>query len=95
MKSLPKNKNVILGVITGKFPEMEDMEEMKKRVYEAADFVAEGNNESREEALQRLGVSPQCGFASHSAGNAVNKHDMINKLALVRKLADSIWPGEP
>ena len=95
LKSLPKNKNVILGVITSKFPEMEDLEEMKKRVYEAADFVAEGNHESREEALQRLGVSPQCGFASHSAGNSVKKHDMVNKLMLVRELADSIWPGEP
>ena len=95
LRSLPKNKNVILGVITSKFPELEDLQEMKKRVYNAADFVAEGNNESREEALQRLGVSPQCGFASHSAGNAVSKKDMINKLTLVRELADSIWPGEP
>ena len=95
LKSLPKNKNVILGVITSKFPELEDLQEMKKRVYDAADFVAEGNNQSREEALQRLGVSPQCGFASHSAGNAVTKKDMVNKLSLVRELADSIWPGEP
>lgn len=95
LKSLPKNKNVILGVITSKFPEMEDLEAMKKRVYEAADYVAEGNNESQKEALQRLGVSPQCGFASHSSGNAVKHGDMVNKLKLVRKLADSIWPGEP
>ena len=95
LKSLPKDKSVILGVITSKFPELEDLQEMKKRVYNAADFVAEGNNESREEALRRLGVSPQCGFASHSAGNAVSKKDMINKLTLVRELADSIWPGEP
>ena len=95
LKSLPKNKNVILGVITSKFPEMEDMEEMKKRVYQAADFVAEGTGESRQEALKRFGVSPQCGFASHSSGNAVKRGDMINKLTLVRNLADSIWPGEP
>ncbi|KAK4693780.1 5-methyltetrahydropteroyltriglutamate--homocysteine methyltransferase, partial [Lecanoromycetidae sp. Uapishka_2] len=95
LKSLPKNKNVILGVITSKFSEMEDLEAMKKRVYEAADYVANGNNESRHEALQRLGVSPQCGFASHSSGNAVKHDDMVNKLTLVRKLADSIWPGEP
>ena len=86
---------MILGVITSKFPELEDLQEMKKRVYDAADFIAEGNNQSREEALQRLGVSPQCGFASHSAGNAVTKKDMVNKLSLVRELADSIWPGEP
>ena len=95
LKSLPKDKNVILGVITSKFPEMEDIEEMKKRVYQAADFAAEGANESRKDALKRLGVSPQCGFASHSSGNAVKREDMINKLMLVRKLADSIWPGEP
>ena len=95
LKSLPKNKNVILGVITSKFPELENLDDMKKRVFEAAKFVAEGNNETEKEALQRLGVSPQCGFASHSSGNAVKHEDMVNKLELVRKLADSIWPGEP
>ncbi|MCJ1321884.1 hypothetical protein MMC15_007229 [Xylographa vitiligo] len=95
LKHLPKNKNVILGVITSKFPKMENLEEMKKRVYSAADYVAEGNNETQKEALQRLGVSPQCGFASHSSGNAVARDDMIAKLKLVRELADNIWPGEP
>ena len=95
LKHLPKHKNVILGVITSKFPEMEDLEEMKKRVYKAADHVAEGNGETQKDALQRLGVSPQCGFASHSSGNAVVRQDMVNKLKLVRDLADAIWPGEP
>ena len=94
LKSLPKNKNVILGVVTSKFPELEDLQEMRNRVFQAADFVAQGNGESREEALQRLGVSPQCGFASHADGNAVQRGDMIEKLKLVRRLADSIWPGE-
>ena len=95
LKDLPTHKNVILGVITSKFPEMEDLEEMKKKVYAAADFVAEGNHQTREEALQRLGISPQCGFASHSSGNSVVRDDMIAKLKLVRQLADAIWPGEP
>ena len=95
LKSLPRNKNVILGVITSKFPELENMDEMKKRVYQAADYAAEGANENREDALKRLGVSPQCGFASHSSGNAVTREDMLNKLRLVRNLADEIWPGEP
>ena len=63
---------------------------MKKRVFSAADYVAQGNGETKEEALQRLGVSPQCGFASHSTGNNVTRQDMIDKLALVRKLADNI-----
>ena len=95
LRSLPTHKNVILGLITSKFPELENLHDMQKRVYQAADLVAEGSGQSREQALQRLGVSPQCGFASHSAGNAVNTQDMINKLKLVRQLADSVWPGEP
>jgi len=95
LKFLPKNKNVILGLITSKFPELENIDDMKKRVFRAAALVAEGTGETREEALNRLGVSPQCGFASHSDGNNVGKSDMVQKLQLVRKLADDIWPGEP
>lgn len=92
---LPGNKNVILGVITSKFPELEDKEKMKARVFEAADIVAKGAGQTREEALKRLGVSPQCGFASHEEGNAIVWQDMENKLKLVRELANEIWPGEP
>jgi methionine synthase II (cobalamin-independent) len=95
LKFLPKNKNVILGLITSKFPELENMEEMKKKVYQAAATISEGTGETKEEALNRLGVSPQCGFASHSDGNNMEKKDMVMKLQLVRKLADEIWPGQP
>ncbi|KAK5689457.1 hypothetical protein LTR17_026253 [Elasticomyces elasticus] len=84
LKELPKNKNVILGVITSKFPKLEDKEEMKERIYKAAEFVAAGSGESKEEALQRLGVSPQCGFASHEDGNLLEYEDMVQKLKLVR-----------
>ncbi|KAJ9661683.1 hypothetical protein H2198_001859 [Neophaeococcomyces mojaviensis] len=92
---LPKNKNVILGVITSKFPELEDKQQMKDRVMQAADMVAKGAGQTRDDALKRLGVSPQCGFASHEEGNAIVWKDMENKLRLVRELADEIWPGEP
>jgi methionine synthase II (cobalamin-independent) len=95
LQYLPKNKNVILGVITSKFPKMEDEAEMEGRVREAVKWMVKGSGESEEEALNRCGVSPQCGFASHSSGNAVKKEDMINKLKLVRRLAEKIWPGEP
>lgn len=95
LKELPKNKNVILGVITSKFPELEDKEAMKKRIYQAAETVASGSGESKEEAIKRLGVSPQCGFASHEDGNLLGYEDMIKKLKLVRSIADDIWPGEP
>ena len=68
---------------------------MKKRVYQAADLVSSGTGESKEEALKRLGVSPQCGFASHEDGNLLAYDDMVKKLKLVRSIADDIWPGEP
>lgn len=95
LKELPAHKNVILGVITSKFPELEDLEETRGKVFQAADIIAKGAGQTREEALKRIGVSPQCGFASHHLGNAVTREDMIAKLKLVRDLADSIWPGEP
>ena len=95
LKFLPKNKNVVLGVITSKFPELEDKKDMIERVYKAADYVAEGSKQTREEALSRLSVSPQCGFASHAEGNALGREDMKKKLQLVRSIADEIWPRQP
>jgi methionine synthase II (cobalamin-independent) len=86
---------VVLGVITSKFPKLEDKEDMKARIYQAAEIVASGSGESKEEALARLGVSPQCGFASHEDGNLLGYEDMAKKLQLVRSIADDIWPGEP
>lgn len=95
LEQLPPHKNVIVGVITSKFPELEDPEKMRERVFQAADFVARGAGQTREQALQRMGVSPQCGFASHHLGNSVTREDMMAKLKLVRQIADSIWPGQP
>ncbi|KAH7350521.1 hypothetical protein BKA65DRAFT_498485 [Rhexocercosporidium sp. MPI-PUGE-AT-0058] len=92
---LPAHKNVILGVITSKFPKLEDKEEMKQRLFAAADAIAKGAGQTREQALERMGVSPQCGFASHEEGNLLEWDDMKNKLALVRAIADDVWPGQP
>lgn len=94
LKALPAGKNVILGIVTSKFPTLENHKECVDRVYKAADFVAEGRGESRNEALKSMGVSPQCGFASHSDGNLLSWEDMKKKLLLVRGVADEIWPGQ-
>lgn len=99
LRLLPPHKNVILGVITSKFPELEDEEKMLNRVKEAAAVIAEGMGERGEagvrKALQRMGVSPQCGFASHEEGNLLGWDDMVEKLKLVRRVAGRIWPDEP
>lgn len=91
---LPKHKNAVLGVVTSKFPELENKDEMIARVNQAADFVAKGTGQSHEEALQQLCVSPQCGFASHAEGNSLGYDDMVKKLKLVRSIADAVWPGQ-
>jgi methionine synthase II (cobalamin-independent) len=94
LRHLPKNKNVVVGVISTKLRELEDKEAMKQRIYKAADFVAEGSGQSREEALKRICVSPQCGFSTHESGYPLSIDDEKNKLSLVRQIADDVW-GEP
>ncbi|WRT65251.1 uncharacterized protein IL334_002194 [Kwoniella shivajii] len=95
LAQLPVHKSVILGVITSKFPELEDKSAMKERIFAAADVMAKGSGQTRQEALERIGISPQCGFASHEEGNSITWEDMENKLRLVREIADDIWPGQP
>lgn len=94
LKFLPKDKNVVLGVISTKVRELEDKEVVKKRVYQAADVIAEGGGEGREEALKRVCVSPQCGFSTHESGYPLSLEEEKAKLGLVRQIADEIW-GEP
>ncbi|KAJ0123735.1 hypothetical protein J7T55_012204 [Diaporthe amygdali] len=95
LRHLPRDKNVILGVVSSKFPALEDPNELKARVLQAAQYVAEGTGQTPQQALQQLGVSPQCGFASHVLGNAITAEDMLAKLRLVRQVADALWPGQP
>ncbi|KAI1405080.1 UROD/MetE-like protein [Hypoxylon fuscum] len=94
LRYLPKDKNVVIGVISTKVPQLEDKETTKERLYRAADFVAEGSGQTRDEALNRICVSPQCGFSTHESGYPLSLDDEKKKLSLVRQIADEIW-GEP
>lgn len=94
LQFLPKNKNVVVGVISTKLPQLEDKEDVKKRVLSAAEWVAKGSGESVEEALKRVCVSPQCGFSTHETGYPLDVEQEKAKLSLIRSLADEIW-GEP
>lgn len=94
LRYLPKNKYVVVGVISTKLPQLENKETTKERIYRAADFVAEGRGQTREEALKSICISPQCGFSTHETGYPLTVDDEKKKLSLVRQIADEIW-GEP
>ncbi|EXJ64502.1 hypothetical protein A1O7_00838 [Cladophialophora yegresii CBS 114405] len=94
LKYLPKNKNVVIGAISTKLRQLEDKEQVKQRIYKAAEFVAEGSQQTKEEALKRIELSPQCGFSTHESGYPLSAEDQSNKLRLIRQIADEIW-GEP
>ena len=98
LKHLPIDKAVVLGVVTTKAAEMEELDDLKARVYQAAEVIARGQGEGRtkEDALRdNLAVSPQCGFASmhEEGGVGMTMERMFEKLNLVRRLSEEIWPG--
>ena len=78
---MPEDKLVVLGLITTKRPHLEPMDELVSRIREASRFVP----------LERLAVSPQCGFASSVIGNAITPADQERKLRLVVETAQRVW----
>lgn len=93
LRLLPPNKVVVLGMISSKFPQLEDKQHIIARVHAAAEEIANGEiKRSKEEALNQICISPQCGFASHSEGNLIDDEAMRRKLSLVSEIAREIWP---
>jgi len=83
LRFVPKNKAVVLGLVSTKTPVLEDLDGLKRRVEEAARAVD----------FERLAIGPQCGFASTVAGNPLSETDQRAKLALVVRAAAEIWPS--
>jgi 5-methyltetrahydropteroyltriglutamate--homocysteine methyltransferase len=81
LRFLPKGVGVVLGLVTSKSPQLENPDDLKRRVDEATKFID----------LDRLAISPQCGFASTVAGNPVTEADERAKLKLCVDVANSIW----
>ncbi len=75
------DKKVVLGLITSKTPELEDKQAVIARIHEAAKFIP----------LERLCLSPQCGFASCEIGNKLTEQEQWAKLALVKEIAEEVW----
>jgi 5-methyltetrahydropteroyltriglutamate--homocysteine methyltransferase len=80
---MPAGRKVVLGLITTKRGELEDRDDLKRRIDEAARIVP----------LDDLGLSPQCGFASVVEGNKVTVEDEAQKLSLVVEVAQEVWGG--
>jgi 5-methyltetrahydropteroyltriglutamate--homocysteine methyltransferase len=78
---LPREKKLILGLVTTKSGELEKPDDLKRRIDEASKLVP----------LDQLGISPQCGFSSTVLGNKLTIDDQIAKLRLVVQVAKDVW----
>ena len=81
LRFVPKHKHIVLGLVSTKTPKMERPKNLRKRADEAARLVD----------LDRLAISPQCGFASVDTGNPITPDVEAQKLRLVVELAEEIW----
>jgi 5-methyltetrahydropteroyltriglutamate--homocysteine methyltransferase len=81
LRFVPRDKSVVLGLITTKQPQLEPLDTLRRRIDEAARYVP----------LENLAISPQCGFASVAEGNLISSDDQWRKLELVVETARKVW----
>ena len=81
LAKVPEDKKVVLGLVTTKRPELEDKAVLHARIKEASKYVP----------LERLYLSPQCGFASCEIGNKLTEEEQWAKLRLVKEVAEEAW----
>ena len=83
LRFVPKGRRVVLGLVSTKAPMLESKDDVRRRIDEASKYVA----------IEDLCLSPQCGFASTEAGNALSLDEEKRKLAFIVEVADEIWGG--
>jgi 5-methyltetrahydropteroyltriglutamate--homocysteine methyltransferase len=81
LRFVPKTKGVVLGLVSTKTPALEAIGDLKRHTSEATRFID----------LDRLGIGPQCGFASTAAGNPLTVDDERAKLRLLVEAARALW----
>jgi 5-methyltetrahydropteroyltriglutamate--homocysteine methyltransferase len=81
LRFMPKDRIVVLGLVSSKSAEIESADVLCRRIDEAARYVP----------LERLCLSPQCGFASNAPGNPLTEADQHRKLQLVVETAHRVW----
>ena len=85
LREVPDNKKIILGLVSTKTNILENADMLKRRIEEAANFVD----------IKRLGLSPQCGFASLDKGNAISFKNQSEKIRCVVDVAREVWGYQP
>jgi 5-methyltetrahydropteroyltriglutamate--homocysteine methyltransferase len=81
LRHVPGDRTVVLGLVTTKKPALEQKDEIRRRIDEASRFIP----------LDRLALSPQCGFASTEEGNLIGCAEQEAKLRLVAEVASEVW----
>jgi 5-methyltetrahydropteroyltriglutamate--homocysteine methyltransferase len=81
LRFVPKNKIVVLGLVSTKVAELEDPKALKRKIDEAARYLP----------LEQLALSPQCGFSSSIVGNLLTEDDQWRKFDLIRSIAVDVW----
>jgi 5-methyltetrahydropteroyltriglutamate--homocysteine methyltransferase len=81
LRFVPKDKMVVLGLVTSKSGKLESKDELKRRIDAATRFIA----------LDQLCLSPQCGFASSEEGNILAEDEQWAKLAMIVEVAGEVW----
>lgn len=81
LRFVPKGKTAVLGLVSTKVAELEDIDFLKRRIDEAARYLP----------LEQLAISPQCGFGSDVSGNLLGEDDQQRKLELVARVAREVW----
>jgi len=81
LRFVPPAKSVVLGLVSSKVPELETQDVLRRRIDEASRYVP----------LERLALSPQCGFASTEEGNLLTEDEQWRKLQLVVDTARTVW----
>jgi len=81
LRFVPAEKSIVLGLVSTKTPVLEEKDQLKRRIEEA----------SRHVAVERLAISPQCGFASSEKGNPITPDAQEAKLRLVVETAHEVW----
>jgi 5-methyltetrahydropteroyltriglutamate--homocysteine methyltransferase len=81
LRFVPAGKAVVLGLVSSKLAALESRDQLVRRIDEASRFVP----------LERLALSPQCGFASAMEGNLLTEDDQWRKLELVVETAGTVW----